>query len=81
MGDRRAADSAVDRAPPGGGSRHVEDRAVFTAVIYALTAGWAWRHLPAEFGVSQATAHRRCVAWTEAGPGPRQSQNRGLDLR
>src|SRR3712207_2579186 len=43
------------------------DRAVFTAIVYALTTGCAWRHLPAEFGVSKATAHRRFVAWTEAG--------------
>jgi hypothetical protein len=32
-----------------------------------LTTGCAWRHLPAEFGVSKATAHRRFVAWTQAG--------------
>ena len=52
----------------GGGTRYVDDRAVFTAVVYVLTTGCAWRHLPAEFGVSQATAHRRFVAWTQAGP-------------
>ena len=53
--------------PQGGGTRHVDDRAVFTAVVYVLTTGSAWRQLPAEFGVSKATAHRRFVAWTEAG--------------
>ncbi len=53
--------------PQGGGTRCVDDRAVFTAIVYVLTTGCAWRHLPAEFGVSQATAHRRFVAWTEAG--------------
>jgi transposase len=53
--------------PQGGGTRYVEDRAVFTAIVYVLTTGCAWRHLPAEFGVSKATAHRRFVAWTEAG--------------
>ncbi len=46
----------------GGGTRYVDDRAVFTAVVYVLTTGCAWRHLPAEFGVSKATAHRRFVA-------------------
>src|SRR4051812_50156612 len=51
----------------GGGTRYVEDRAVFTAIVYVLTSGCAWRHLPAEFGVSKATAHRRFVAWTPAG--------------
>ncbi len=53
--------------PQGGGTRYRDDRAVFTAIVYVLTTGCAWRHLPAEFGVSQATAHRRFVAWTEAG--------------
>jgi transposase len=51
--------------PQGGGTRYVDDRAVFTAVVYVLTTGCARRHLPAEFGVSKATAHRRF------GPGPR----------
>ena len=53
--------------PQGGGTRYVDNRAVFTAVVYVLTTGCAWRHLPAEFGVSKATAHRRFVAWTKAG--------------
>jgi transposase len=53
--------------PQGGGTRYVEDRAVFTAIVYVLTTGCAWRHLPAEFGVSKATAHRRFVTWTDAG--------------
>jgi transposase len=53
--------------PQGGGTRHRDDRAVFTAIVYVLTTGCAWRHLPAEFGVSQATAHRRFVAWTQVG--------------
>ena len=53
--------------PQGGGTRFVDDRAVFTAIVYVLTTGCAWRHLPAEFGVSPATAHRRFVAWTQAG--------------
>ena len=53
--------------PQGGGTRYVEDRAVFTAIVYVLTTGCAWRHLPSEFEVSKATAHRRFVAWTEAG--------------
>ncbi len=36
--------------PQGGGTRYVDDRAVFTAVVHVLTTGCAWRHLPAEFG-------------------------------
>jgi transposase len=55
----------------GGGSAPLEDRVVFTAVVYVLTSGCAWRHLPPSFGVSPATAHRRFAAWTKAGVWPR----------
>lgn len=40
---------------------------MFKAVVYVLTSGCAWRHLPETFGVSLATAHRRFTAWTRAG--------------
>ena len=50
--------------PQGRGTRYVEDRAVFTAIVYVLITGCAWRHLPSEFEVSQATAHRRFLTWT-----------------
>src|SRR3712207_567530 len=53
--------------PRGGGTRHVDDRAVFTAGVKVRTAGGAGRHLPAGFGVSKAADHRRFVAWTQAG--------------
>ncbi len=53
--------------PQGGGTRYRDDRAVFTAIVSVLTTGGAWRHLPAEVGVSKATAHRRFAAWTKAG--------------
>ncbi len=55
----------------GGGTAGIENRAVFTAVVYVLTSGVAWRHLPESFGVSPATAHRRFTAWTRAGLSPR----------
>ncbi|MFF4689937.1 transposase [Streptomyces sp. NPDC001307] len=42
-----------------GGTAPCDERAVFTAVGYALTSGCAWRHLPPTFGTSPATAHRR----------------------
>ncbi|WP_093775025.1 IS5 family transposase [Streptomyces sp. yr375] len=51
----------------GGGTSPLDERAVFTAVVYVLTSGCAWRHLPPTFGVSPATAHRRFTAWTKAG--------------
>ncbi|MFJ5036208.1 transposase [Streptomyces sp. NPDC088560] len=49
--------------PQGGGTAPCDERAVFTAVVYVLTSGCAWRHLPETFGVSPATAHRRFSAW------------------
>lgn len=45
----------------------MDERAVFTAVVYVLASGCAWRHLPETFGVSPATAHRRFSAWTRDG--------------
>lgn len=53
--------------PQGGGTAPVSDRSVFTAVVFVLTAGCAWRHLPPSFGVSPATAHRRFTVWSQAG--------------
>jgi transposase len=53
--------------PQGGGRAPVDERAVFTAVVYVLTSGCAWRFLPREFGVAPATAHRRFTVWTRAG--------------
>ncbi|WP_329241128.1 transposase [Streptomyces sp. NBC_01478] len=53
--------------PQGGGTAPYDERAVFTAVVYVLTSGCAWRHLPETFGVSPATGHRRFTAWTWAG--------------
>ncbi|GAB2861673.1 hypothetical protein GCM10022221_71680 [Actinocorallia aurea] len=60
--------------PQGGGKQPSDDRAVFTALVYVLTSGCAWRHLPTEFGVSPATVHRRFVFWTEKGLWPRFHQ-------
>nr|AIU93877.1 hypothetical protein LRS1606.443 [Rhodococcus sp. NS1] len=45
--------------PQGGGRAAIDDRAVFTAIVYVLTSGCAWWHLPPSFGVSVPTAHRR----------------------
>ena len=55
------------RRPQGGGMSRVDDRAVFTAIVFVLTSGCAWRHLPPSFGVKVPTAHRRFMEWTEAG--------------
>ncbi|WP_394855812.1 transposase [Rhodococcus opacus] len=45
--------SAADR-----GDHRLDDRAVFPAVVYVLTSGCAWRHLPPSFRGSDPTAHR-----------------------
>ncbi|MDE1674967.1 IS5 family transposase, partial [Nocardia gipuzkoensis] len=53
--------------PQGGGTAPANERAVFTAVVFVLTSGCAWRMLPPSFGVTVPTAHRRFTVWTEAG--------------
>lgn len=50
-----------------GGRAAIDDRAVFTAIVYVFTSGCAWRHLPPSFGVSVPTAHRRFTTWARAG--------------
>ncbi|UUU36276.1 transposase [Streptomyces sp. CA-210063] len=42
------------------------ERAAFTAVVYVLTSGCGWQQLPAQFGISHSTAHRRFTAWSKA---------------
>ncbi|MGW4772391.1 IS5 family transposase [Nocardia sp. NPDC004278] len=51
----------------GGGRAPVNQRAVFTAVVYVQTSGSAWRMLPPSFGVSVPTAHWRFTMWTKSG--------------
>ena len=57
--------------PQGGGTAPLPDRRVFTAIVYVLTSGCAWRDLPPSFGVPFQTAHRRFSQWTRAGVWPR----------
>ncbi len=44
-----------------------DHRQVIEGIVFRYRTGCARRNLPAEFGVSKATAHRRFVAWTQAG--------------
>lgn len=53
--------------PQGGGTSPVDERTVFTAVVFVLTSGCAWQHLPSSFGVSVPTAHRRFMVWADTG--------------
>lgn len=57
--------------PQGGGTASLDERLVFTAIVYVLTGGCTWRQLPGEFGVTGSAAHRRFAAWTAAGLWPR----------
>ncbi|MEU0952569.1 transposase [Streptomyces niveus] len=57
--------------PQGGRTARRDERAVFTAMVYVLTSGCAWRHLPPTFGTSPATAGPG-ARWT----GPRRSSTR-----
>lgn len=52
--------------PQGGGRPRISHRPIFTAVVYVLTSGCAWRNLPKEFGITVPTAYRRHAEWTEA---------------
>ncbi|WP_206190898.1 transposase [Streptomyces phaeochromogenes] len=44
--------------PQGGGTAPCDERAVCTAVVYVLTSGCAWRHLPETFGCRRPTRTR-----------------------
>lgn len=55
------------RARPQGGGRAAADaRRVMAAVVYVVTSGCAWQHLPPAFGVAVPTAHRWFARWTRA---------------
>jgi transposase len=63
------ASSLLPAAPQrhqGGGRRRLDDRAVLAAILYVLQTGCAWAALPASFGVSTPTAHRRFSEWANA---------------
>ncbi|TRO63131.1 transposase [Streptomyces sp. IB201691-2A2] len=47
-------------------SGSANERAALTAVVYVLTSGCSWQQLPAQFGISHSTAHRRFTAWSRA---------------
>lgn len=54
------------RRPQGGGRAAADARRVLVAVVYVVTSGCAWQHLPPAFGVSVPTAHRWFARWTSA---------------
>ncbi|MBB5083948.1 transposase [Nonomuraea endophytica] len=50
----------------GGGRAAADARTVMAAVVYVITSGCAWQHLPPVFGVTVPTAHRWYTRWTSA---------------
>ncbi|WP_242609024.1 IS5 family transposase [Actinomadura formosensis] len=67
--------------PQGGGTANIDDRAVFAAIVFVLTSGCAWRHLPPCFGASKSTVHRRFTLWSRAGVGATASGAAGPTRR
>lgn len=82
-------------APQGGGTTPCGERAVFTAVVYVLISGCAWRHRPPTFGTfpathiagSQCGPRRACGSgctgrcWTDSAPGARWTGPRRSSMR
>ncbi len=54
------------RKKPGGGRPPVDDRAVFSGIIYILRTGCQWKAVPSRFG-SGSTLHLRFQQWERAG--------------
>ncbi|MEH0424397.1 transposase [Streptomyces sp. B21-083] len=53
--------------PQGGGTRRLDDEAVFACILYVLVSESPWRAVPDTFGTSWQTAHRRFRQLCEAG--------------
>jgi transposase len=50
-----------------GGRPPVDNRTVFTCVLFMLKTGIGWRDLPTELGASEKTVRRRLNDWKELG--------------
>lgn len=50
-----------------GGRPPVDNRAVFTCIVFMLKSGIGYRDLPTEMGASEKTVRRRLKQWTEQG--------------
>lgn len=48
-----------------GGRPPVDNRSVFTCLLFMLKTGIGWRELPTEMGASEKTVRRRLKAWSE----------------
>ena len=50
-----------------GGRPPIDNRTVFTCVLFMLKTGIGWRDLPTELGASEKTVRRRLKAWNDQG--------------
>ena len=57
----------VHQQSPEGGRKPIDNRTVFTLLVFRLKTGIGWRDLPLEMGASQCTVRRRLKEWTELG--------------
>lgn len=57
----------VHRQSPEGGRKPIDNRTVFTLLVFRAKTGLGWRDLPTEMGASQCTVRRRLKEWTELG--------------
>ena len=55
------------KRPQCGGRPRIDDRTSLAAIVYVLQTGCAWDGLPASFGISTPTAHRRFSEWVALG--------------
>ena len=57
----------VHEQSPDGGRKPIDNRTVFTLLVFRLKTGLGWRDLPTEMGASQCTVRRRLKEWSELG--------------
>lgn len=55
------------RQSPKEGRRPVDNRTLFTSIVFLLKTGVGWRDVPIELGASSRTVRRRLKAWTDQG--------------
>lgn len=49
-----------------GGRPPIDNRTVFTCIVFMLKTGIGWRDLPTELGASEKTVRRRLNDWRDA---------------